>query len=201
MQNRLNYEKTTGYAWYSSETPDSDLKSIVIGEKIYSAKKHTSELKNELKCPRFYTWDDGSGKTENGMALDDYKELKDDYVLITKTIGAYEFVNDNEIVGEIIGGNSLMVACAKLGMHFVCCAPKNLWPEENLTDECRKIAEGTGAKIEMTEDIMEGTKNADAIYTKCIPNLAQTTIKEFPTLFLPSPQKTNFLPFRLPNSS
>ena len=62
-------------------------------------------------------------------------------------------------------GNSLMVVCAKLGMHFVCCAPKNLWPEEKLTDECRKIAEGTNAKIEMTEDIMEGTKNADAIYT------------------------------------
>ena len=62
-------------------------------------------------------------------------------------------------------GNSLMVVCAKLGMHFVCCAPKNLWPEENLANECCKIAEGTGAKIEMTEDIMEGTKNADAIYT------------------------------------
>ena len=101
---RLNDKKVVGYAWYSSETPDSDLKSIVIGEKIYSAKKHTSELKNGLKCPRFYTWDNEVGKTENGMALDDYKELKDGYVLITKTIGAYEFIDDNETVGEIIGG-------------------------------------------------------------------------------------------------
>ncbi len=61
--------------------------------------------------------------------------------------------------------NSLMVVSAKLGMHFACCAPKNLWPEETLVAECRKIAEQTGATITMTEDIMEGTKDADAIYT------------------------------------
>ena len=62
-------------------------------------------------------------------------------------------------------GNSLMVICAKLGMSFTCCAPKKLWPEEELIDKCRKIAEETGAKLSMTEDIMEGTKDADAIYT------------------------------------
>ncbi len=62
-------------------------------------------------------------------------------------------------------GNSLMVVSAKLGMHFTCCAPKELFPKEELVKECQKIAEQTGATIELTDDIMEGTKNADAIYT------------------------------------
>lgn len=62
-------------------------------------------------------------------------------------------------------GNSLMVVSAKLGMNFVCCAPKELFPEEKLVNECRQIAKETGATINLTEDIMEGTKDADAIYT------------------------------------
>lgn len=62
-------------------------------------------------------------------------------------------------------GNSLMVVSAKLGMNFACCAPKNLWPEESLVNECKQIASETGATITLTEDIMEGTKDADAIYT------------------------------------
>lgn len=62
-------------------------------------------------------------------------------------------------------GNSLMVVCAKVGMDFACCAPKELWPEEELVKTCKKIAEGTGATITLTEDIMEGTKGGDALYT------------------------------------
>jgi ornithine carbamoyltransferase len=58
-----------------------------------------------------------------------------------------------------------MVVCSKLGMHFACCAPKALWPEESLVKECEAICKKTGATIEMTEDIMEGTKDADALYT------------------------------------
>ena len=62
-------------------------------------------------------------------------------------------------------GNSLMVVSAKLGLNFVCCAPKELFPEEKLVNECLNIAKETGATINLTEDIMEGTKDADAIYT------------------------------------
>ena len=62
-------------------------------------------------------------------------------------------------------GNSLMVVSAKLGMNFACCAPKDLFPEKSLVDECLKICEKTGGTITLTEDIMEGTKDADAIYT------------------------------------
>ena len=62
-------------------------------------------------------------------------------------------------------GNSLMVVCAKLGMHFVACTSKNYFPDENLVAECRAIAEQTGAVIELTEDAYAGTKGADVIYT------------------------------------
>ena len=62
-------------------------------------------------------------------------------------------------------GNSLMVVCAKLGMNFTCCAPRDLFPSEELVNECIRISEKTGSKIYLTEDIMEGTKGADAIYT------------------------------------
>jgi ornithine carbamoyltransferase len=62
-------------------------------------------------------------------------------------------------------GNSLMVVCSKMGMNFACCAPRELFPEEELVRECRKICEETGGSITLTEDIMEGTKDADALYT------------------------------------
>ncbi len=61
--------------------------------------------------------------------------------------------------------NSLMVVCAKMGIHFVACAPKNLWPSEELTLKCKDIASLTGATIEFTEDVNMGTKDADVIYT------------------------------------
>ncbi|MBQ8185093.1 MAG: ornithine carbamoyltransferase [Lachnospiraceae bacterium] len=62
-------------------------------------------------------------------------------------------------------GNSLMIVCAKMGMHFVACAPKKYFPEQELVDWCREVAKETGATITLTEDVMAGTKGADVIYT------------------------------------
>ncbi len=62
-------------------------------------------------------------------------------------------------------GNSLMVGCAKMGMHFVACAPKKYFPNEELVKTCQEIAEETGAVLEFIEDPMVATKNADVIYT------------------------------------
>lgn len=62
-------------------------------------------------------------------------------------------------------GNSLMVVCAKLGMHFTACTTAKYFPEEGLAGECRKIAEETGGSITFTEDVAAGTKDADVIYT------------------------------------
>ena len=58
-----------------------------------------------------------------------------------------------------------MVGCAKMGMHFVGCAPKKYQPDEELVKQCREIAKETGAVIEFEEDPMTATKEADAIYT------------------------------------
>ena len=62
-------------------------------------------------------------------------------------------------------GNSLMVGSAKMGMHFVACAPETYFPNKDLIEECQKIAKGTGAVLEFITDPMEATKNADVIYT------------------------------------
>jgi ornithine carbamoyltransferase len=58
-----------------------------------------------------------------------------------------------------------MVGCAKMGMHFVACAPKKYFPNQELVDTCQAIAKETGAKLEFIEDPIEATKNADVIYT------------------------------------
>ena len=62
-------------------------------------------------------------------------------------------------------GNSLMVGCTKMGMHFVACAPKKYWPAQELIDECQAVAKETGATLEFIEDPMVATKDANAIYT------------------------------------
>ena len=62
-------------------------------------------------------------------------------------------------------GNSLMVGCAKMGMHFVACAPKAYFPDQKLIDQCQAIAAETGATLEFIEDPMPATKGADVIYT------------------------------------
>ena len=61
--------------------------------------------------------------------------------------------------------NSLMIVCAKMGMHFVACAPKSLWPNLDLVIKAKEIASTTGATINFTEDVDVGTKDADVIYT------------------------------------
>ncbi len=62
-------------------------------------------------------------------------------------------------------GNSLMVACAKMGMHFTACTARKYFPEEMLVKQCREIADMTGGSITFTEDVAAGTKDADVVYT------------------------------------
>ena len=62
-------------------------------------------------------------------------------------------------------GNSLMVGCAKMGMHFVACAPAEYFPDEALVAKCREVAADTGAILEFIEDPIKATKGADVIYT------------------------------------
>ncbi len=62
-------------------------------------------------------------------------------------------------------GNSLMAGCAKMGMHFVACAPEKYFPEGELAEECRAIAKTTGGSIEFEEDPATALKGADVVYT------------------------------------
>ncbi|MBQ7597440.1 MAG: ornithine carbamoyltransferase [Clostridia bacterium] len=62
-------------------------------------------------------------------------------------------------------GNSLMVGCAKMGLHFVACAPKKYFPDAALIARCQAVAKATGATLNFIEDPMEATKGADVIYT------------------------------------
>lgn len=62
-------------------------------------------------------------------------------------------------------GNSLMIACAKMGLNFTACAPKELFPEEELVAKAKVIAKESGGSVRLTEDIKEGTTGADVIYT------------------------------------
>ena len=62
-------------------------------------------------------------------------------------------------------GNSLMIACAKMGLHFTACAPKELFPAAELVEKARAIAAETGGSVRLTEDTSEGAADADVIYT------------------------------------
>ena len=62
-------------------------------------------------------------------------------------------------------GNSLMIACAKLGLHFTACTAKQYFPAEDLVRECREYAAASGGSITLTENVEEGTRGADIIYT------------------------------------
>lgn len=61
--------------------------------------------------------------------------------------------------------NSLMVVCAKLGMHFVACGPKEQMPKSELVKECEKIAKESGGSVTLTEDIKKAATGAQVIYT------------------------------------
>lgn len=61
--------------------------------------------------------------------------------------------------------NSLMAVCAKLGLHFVACGPRELMPADALVEQCRSVAAETGGSVTLTDSAEEGTRGADAIYT------------------------------------
>ena len=62
-------------------------------------------------------------------------------------------------------GNSLMIVCAKLGLHFVACTTPKYFPDPALVAECEEYAKESGGTITLTDNVMEGTKDADVIYT------------------------------------
>ncbi len=89
-----------------------------------------------------------------------------------------DFLTIQEHFGELAGkklvflgdtrnnmGNSMMVACAKMGMHYIACAPEKYWPDPKLMNECQSIAARSGGSIQCIEDPHEAVKDAHVIYT------------------------------------
>ena len=62
-------------------------------------------------------------------------------------------------------GNSWMIACAKMGMNFTACAPKEYWPDKELIKACEEYAAVSGATLTFEEDPVKATKDADVLYT------------------------------------
>ena len=62
-------------------------------------------------------------------------------------------------------GNSLMIACSKMGLHFTACTNKKYFPDESLVEQCKAFARESGGSVTLTEDVKAGTTSADVIYT------------------------------------
>ena len=62
-------------------------------------------------------------------------------------------------------GNSLMVGCAKMGLHFIACAPRAYWPDPALIDQCQAIAHETGGSVFFGTDPLAAARGADVLYT------------------------------------
>lgn len=62
-------------------------------------------------------------------------------------------------------GRSLMVGCAKMGLHFVACAPREFWPDKLLVEECQQLARASGGSITPEEDVTRAVPGADVVYT------------------------------------
>ena len=87
--------------------------------------------------------------------------------------------------------NSIMIICAKLGMHFVACAPKHLWPAKKLIEKCQKIAEETGAKLKFEEDPDKAAQDAKVIYTDIWLSMGEPAEKWGSRIHLLRPYQVN----------
>lgn len=103
----------------------------------------------------------------NGLTNESHPtQILADFLTIKEHLGKLEGVNFVYMGDARFNmGNSLMVGCAKMGINFTACAPKKYFPDEKLVEECKQIAKENGSTVTLTEDVIEGTKNADVIYT------------------------------------
>jgi ornithine carbamoyltransferase len=89
--------------------------------------------------------------------------------VLTMTEHTYKYLPDIAycFLGDARGnvGNSLMVGGCKLGMDVRLCGPRHLWPEEELVAQCRELAAETGARLTLTDELAQGVKDADYLYT------------------------------------
>ncbi|AIR59581.1 ornithine carbamoyltransferase [Cedecea neteri] len=88
-------------------------------------------------------------------------------------------------------GNSMLEAAALTGLDLRLVAPKACWPDEKLVAECKAMAEKTGGKITLTEDVAEGVKGADFIYTDVWVSMGEAKEKWAERIALLRPYQVN----------
>ena len=89
-----------------------------------------------------------------------------DLLTIEEKLGALKGVNFVYMGdGRNNVANSLMIACAKMGVNYTCCAPESLFPAPDLVKAAQEVAQGTGSTVTLTSDVVKGTTGADVFYT------------------------------------
>ena len=88
-------------------------------------------------------------------------------------------------------GDSLLIGGAKMGMDVRLCAPEILWPQQAIQDEARAIADATGARIMLTEDVDTAVKDVDFIYTDVWVSMGETKEKWGERIELLKPYQVN----------
>ena len=121
------------------------------------AQKTVEELAEYSGVP---VWNGLTDKFHPTQALADVMTMREHSRKHPKEI-IYTYLGD----GRNNVANSLLVIGAKLGMEVRIAAPKSLWPDEELVGQCKAIAQQTGARIVITDDVQEGVKDADFLYT------------------------------------
>ena len=117
------------------------------------------EIVNELaKYSTVPVWNGLSNEFHPTQILADFLTLKEHFGKLAGLKFAY--MGD----ARYNMGNSLMIGCAKMGLHFVACAPKAYWPAPELVEKCKAIAAETGATITLSDDT-DAVKDADVVYT------------------------------------
>ena len=117
------------------------------------------EIVNELaKYSTVPVWNGLTNEFHPTQILADFLTIKEHFGKLTGLKFAY--MGD----ARYNMGNSLMIGCVKMGLHFVACAPKAYWPAPELVEKCKAIAAETGATITLSDDT-DAVKDADVVYT------------------------------------
>lgn len=107
----------------------------------------------------------------------------------TKPLGEISFCYVGDARNNM--GNSLLVGGAKLGMDVRLCAPKAFWPKADLVKQCERIAGPTGARISLTEDVGDGVKGVDFLYTDVWVSMGEPPEKWKERIALLKPYQVN----------
>ena len=118
------------------------------------------EIVNELaKYSKVPVWNGLTNEFHPTQMLGDFLTMKEEFGDLRGLKVVFMGDGRNNV------SNSLISSCAKVGMNYVTCSPKELWPSEELIAQSKKLAEVSGGSVTVTDNIDEALKDADVVYT------------------------------------